>query len=100
MSKNRSLGITNNTCLRRNPDLVYSEIDGEVVMLSVKNGEYYNLNEVSSDIWKELKESLSFKDLVSRLHDNYEVSYEACELETRSFLEQTLEKGIIEIIKD
>ena len=98
MSKNRSLGITDNTCLRRNPDMVYSEVDGEVVMLSVKNGEYYNLNEVSADIWKELKESLSFKDLVTRLQDTYEVSYEVCELETRSFLEQTLEKGIIEII--
>ncbi len=99
MVKNRSIGIGDNTFLRRNPDIVFSEVDGEVVMLSVKNGEYYNLNEVSSDIWQELKESRSFKDLVIQLQAAYDVSYEACEEETRSFLEQTIEKGIIEIIK-
>ena len=48
MTKKRSFGITDNTCLRRNPDMVFSEVDGEVVMLSVQNGEYYNLNEVST----------------------------------------------------
>jgi len=100
MLKNRSFGITDNTCLRRNPDMVFSEVDGEVVMLSVQNGEYYNLNEVSSDIWQELKEACSFKDLVIRLQETYEVPYETCETETRIFLEQTLEKGIIEIINE
>lgn len=100
MAKKGSFGITDNTSLRRNPDMVFSEVDGEVVMLSIQNGEYYNLNEVSTDIWLELKEACSFKDLVTRLQDTYDVPYETCEHETRIFLEQTLDKGIIEIIND
>lgn len=98
MAIKRSFGITDNTCFRRNPDMVFSEVDGEVVMLSIQNGEYYNLNEVSTDIWQELKDARSFKDLVTRLQESYDVPYETCESETRVFLEHTLEKGIIEII--
>lgn len=100
MTKNRDFGITDNSKLRRNPDMVFSEVDGEVVMLSVKNGEYYNLNEVSSDIWQELKEARLYKDLIKSLQDSYEVSYQVCKTETKSFLEHSIKKGIIEIIKE
>ena len=90
--------ILDTTRLRRNPKMVFSEIDGEVVMLSVENGEYYNLNISSSEIWTQLNETCTFKELIMYLHNNYDVSQEECENDTRTFIDQGIEKGIIEII--
>ncbi len=87
--------------------MVFSEIDGEVVMLSVENGEYYNLNMSSSEIWgggggggggTRLNETCTFKELISYLQNNYDVSQEECENDTRTFIEQGIEKGTVEII--
>lgn len=92
--------ISDMTRLRRNPNMVFSVIDEEVVMLSVDNGEYYNLNEVSSEIWHKLNDSCTFKDLIGHLRKKFEVEQEICENETKFFLEQVLIKGIIEIIHE
>lgn len=100
MAQKSRIEIKDHTRIRRNPNLVFSEVDGEVVMLSVKNGEYYNLNEVSSRIWDELEAPRTFEELVTRLENTYEVSHETCVSETKTFLERTIEKGIITIVDE
>ncbi len=52
------------TILQRKSDLLFNEIDGEVVMLSIENSEYYGMDKVGSRIWELLEQPLSFKVLV------------------------------------
>ncbi len=96
----RKKEINLDTRFRRNPDLVYSEIDNEVVILSIANGEYYNLNSVGSDIWHLLDNESSFKNLLSQLMQTYQVSEEACLSDTMAFLQNSLNNNIIEIINE
>ena len=45
--------------VRRNPEIVHSDMDGETVMMSVSEGNYYGLNGVGSQIWELLEQEMS-----------------------------------------
>lgn len=79
----------------RNPDQVFSEIDGQVVMLNVKKEAYFTLNDVGSSIWKEIENPRILEDIISYLTNKYEVSYEKCRDEILPFLNELLEAGIV-----
>ncbi len=81
--------------ISRNPDQVFSEIDGQVVMLNVKKEAYYTLNNVGSTIWKEIERPLKLEDLIHILTESYEVTYEKCRDEMIPFLNELVEAGIV-----
>ncbi len=74
---------------------VVSDMDGEKVMLSVRNGKYYNLGEVGGLIWELLNEPKSIEELVDRLTEEYDVSREECEIQVRSFLDLLRKEELI-----
>jgi hypothetical protein len=47
------------TTIVRSPDQVSGDLDGKVVLLSIENGEYYNMNEVGSRIWALLEKLIT-----------------------------------------
>ncbi len=93
--KNSEIGP--DTILRRKQDQLFSEIDGEVVMLSVENSEYYGMDKVGSRIWQLIEKPISLKELIGMLLDEYEVTEEQCTKDTLMFLEQLMEKDLVEI---
>ncbi|MBN2613957.1 MAG: lasso peptide biosynthesis PqqD family chaperone [Bacteroidales bacterium] len=95
--KGKGLKIAGSTVLQRRQNQLFSEIDGEVVMLSVENSEYYGMDTVGSRIWQLLENPLSFKSLVDALLEEYEVTEEQCTANTHTFIEQLAEKGLVEI---
>ncbi|MDQ0198798.1 lasso peptide biosynthesis PqqD family chaperone [Neobacillus ginsengisoli] len=76
---------------------IVSDMGGEKVMLSVKNGKYYNLGGIGGDIWDLIEEKKSVNQLVSTLLTDYEVDQSECEKQVISFLELLLNEGLIEI---
>ena len=42
--------ITTNTIISQIEEIVASDIDGETVMMSIENGEYYGLDDIGSRI--------------------------------------------------
>lgn len=93
--KKRKLDI--NATIRRNPSQLYSTIDNEVVMLSVHKGEYLSLNDIGSHIWQKLESSVSVNELVDHLCEIYDIDEELCLKETMIFLEELMEKEIIQV---
>ena len=89
--------IKKETLLIRNPEQLFSSIDEEVVMLSVPNGEYYNLNPIGSYIWKILETPVTFDEIVRRLCDEYDVEMQQCIKDTSTFIVGLIEKDVIRI---
>jgi len=83
------------TILKRKADLLFNEIDGEVVMLSIENSEYYGMDKVGSRIWELLEQPLSFKELVAKLTEEYEVSEQQCADDTMAFLKKLTDKKLV-----
>lgn len=61
---------------RINDDVVFTELDGEFVVLQVESGIYYGLDEVGVAIWTYLQEGRTFKEIVECIQQDYDVSAE------------------------
>jgi hypothetical protein len=94
-STNKEIGT--DTLLQRKPGLLFNEIDGEVVMLSIENSEYYGMDKVGSRIWQLLEKPVHFRELVAALMDEYEVSEEQCTAETLAFLKKITDKKLVNL---
>ncbi|GAB4303350.1 MAG: PqqD family protein [Marinilabiliales bacterium] len=81
----------------RHPDMLYSQLDDEIVMMSIENGEYYGLNEIASRIWELLKKDMQVSDIISELMNEYEVDEETCKNDVFEFLSEMMEKKLIQI---
>jgi hypothetical protein len=91
--------INLNTQFVRVKSLIWTQSEGEVVIMDITTGKYYGLNPVSSDIFLRCSNEISVKDLISALMESYTVERSACEKETLDMLNVFLKKGIIEITK-
>jgi hypothetical protein len=74
---------------------IVSDMDGEKVMLSVRNGKYYNLGTVGGQIWDLLGSPVSARQIVDQLLPEYEVDRTVCEQHVISFLEHLWKEGLI-----
>ena len=77
---------------------LYSDMEGEAVILSLKNGKYYGVNSVGAYIWATLQNPISFQDIQAGLMREYSVDEETCRREVSAFLERMTEEGLIEIL--
>lgn len=83
------------TTIRRNPELISTDVDGEKVMMSIENGEYFGLDSVGSRIWELIENPIKVESLVDILIDEFDVSKEQCEMDTLEFLYDLREKNLI-----
>lgn len=87
--------ITPTTRLMRTTDVLASDVDGELVMMDVKSGSYFNLDRVGTDIWNRLEAPLSLGELCAALEQSYEAETETIARDTRAFVETMLENGLL-----
>ena len=76
---------------------VSSELAGGVIMLDLKSGIYYGLEEVGARIWDLLQEPVSVSNIRDILLEEYDVSVEECERDLLSLLEEMESRALIEI---
>lgn len=81
----------------RSPDQVSGDLDGKVVLLSIENGEYYNMNEVGSRIWALLEKPMTISALVDHLLEEFEVDRPKCEKEIAVFLAQLQKDRLLRV---
>lgn len=79
----------------RNSGLLDSEIDGETVMMSVEQGNYYGLNQVGTEIWKLIESPMVVRDICEALVQDYKVEQATCEKEVLSFLNDLSSEKIV-----
>lgn len=87
--------ITANTMVKRVDDIVQAEIDGELVMMSIENGEYYGLDAVACDIWARIDQPMSVDAICAEMIEKYEVSPERCLHDVITFVGQLKDNNIV-----
>ncbi|MGG0461924.1 lasso peptide biosynthesis PqqD family chaperone [Priestia aryabhattai] len=76
---------------------IVSDMDGEKVMLSIHNGKYYNLGEIGGEIWEQIKEPISVRELIATLVAQYNVAQSDCEEQVIAFLSQLIKEDLIQL---
>lgn len=95
--KGISVAIEMSSIVRQSGGQVSAEIDDEVVMMNVEQGNYYALDEVGSRIWALIEQPMEVSALCDRLIEEYEVERAACEIDVLKFLDELLEQGGVEV---
>lgn len=86
------------TTIRRNANLLVSEMDGELVMLSVEHGNYYGLSAVGKRIWEHLEQPRTFHELCELLQAEFDVTSETCREEVHTFVQQLADEKMVELL--
>ena len=87
--------ITKDSKVTRTDEVVASEMDNEVVMMSIEQGKYFGLDPIAADIWKLLERTKTAGELISDLRTKYEVEPAQCEKDVFQFLDQMQKNKLI-----
>jgi len=90
--------IEDSTVLKRKEEILSSDMDGETVMMSVENSEYYSLSPVGTRIWEIVEKEITYKDLISQLMSEYSIDINTCKSDTEEFINELINKGLIELV--
>lgn len=80
-----------NTVLSRNPETIATEIDGEVVLMSLVTGRTFGLDKRGSAIWALIEQPRSIAAVVGELVKAYQVTPEKCQADVMTFAGQLVE---------
>jgi hypothetical protein len=83
--------------LSRAHELLSTEFDQEMVLMSIDAGAYYGLEGPARSIWEILETPLTFSALVDRLVKEYRVSPETCAADVQRFLGEMEREGLLRV---
>lgn len=81
-------------------DHLYSEIKGEGVILSLKNGKYYGVNSVGSSIWQAIQNPATLPEIEAAVTQEYDVDQKTCRQEVVTFLERMVNEELVEVLNE
>lgn len=92
--------INMDSTIVRGTHLVFNEMDGETIMMSIENGEYYGMNSMGSRIWSLLETPKKVSDICKTLLPDYDVTPEQCIKDLLPFLNKMAAKNVIKLITE
>jgi hypothetical protein len=92
-----SLNLT--TLVTRSPNLVAANIDGDIVMMGIDQGEYYSISGVGSRAWELLETPISVESIVNIICDEYDADETTCQDDMQSFIEELVELGLVSVVR-
>ena len=79
---------------------VSSDLGGEAVILDLKSGVYYGLNNVGTRVWNLLQEPKTLNEIKNAILEEYEVEPNCCQYELLELCQELLAAGLIEVSDD
>jgi hypothetical protein len=79
------------------PDLLTTDFGDELVVLNLRDGFYYSLDDLGIRIWRLLQDPVTVRDIREAVTSEYEVDAVRCERDIRSFLDDLAGRGLIEV---
>ena len=77
------------------PDVLLQDLEGEAVLLNLKNGQYYGLDENSFHMYRTLLSSGTLEAAYVSLCQEYEVEPDRLKEDLQQFLAHLLENGLL-----
>jgi hypothetical protein len=87
--------VTLSATVSRVEGMLATELDGELVLMSIEHGAYFGLEKTARRIWDLLEEPQVVEALCARLSGEYNVARETCEPDILRFLEQLHAESLI-----
>lgn len=88
--------VADNSRLARAEGLVASEVNGEVVILSIDSGHFFQLNATGSRLWNLLERPMTVAELCTEARKRFAVDADACRRDVIEFVSGLVDKGLLE----
>ena len=88
---------THISIVRRTVDQVSCDMAGEAIVLNMKSGVYFEMDQVAALIWNLLEKPRTVREIRDAIMKEYEVDSNTCEKDLKSFLDHLQSAGLIEI---
>ena len=79
------------------PDVLFQAVNGETVLLNLKNERYFGLDEVGTRIWQLLNDDGDLQKVFEIMLDEYDVDAFQLEQDIGKLVGELVEAGLIEI---
>ena len=89
--------ISNTSIVVASSDQISSDLAGEVVMLNLKNGTYYGLDDVGARIWGLIQEPRPVAAVRDSILQEYDVEPDRCERDLLALLGELAAAELIEV---
>ncbi len=89
--------LSDDTIIRRSPNMIAADVQEQVVLMGVQQGEYYSLNSTGSAIWHAIGEPRSFRAVRAVLEDSFDAPADVIGAQAHSLILELAETGIVEL---
>jgi hypothetical protein len=95
-----SAPLTMASRVRSSKDVLFQKLDRESVLLNLKSGVYFGLDEIGTDIWMMLGESDSLQQITDDIARQYEVSQEQGGKDLLKLIENLLQHELVCVVEN
>lgn len=81
----------------RSVDALFTEVGGEVVLVSIPNGRYYALDAIASEIWRRLEHPSEVSSLCNILITQYNGDPKEIQTDLRNLLARWVDEGFVHV---
>lgn len=82
--------------MRRPDDVIWREVDGQIVGLDLRSSRYFSLNATGAALWRLLEDERDVDQLVEALVAGHGIDRGRAQVDVRAFLDSMLEHGLVE----
>ena len=75
--------------------VAWRNVNEEIVILKLKSGEYYTLNEVGQHIWQAISDQQNVQGILNQIVEQFDVTYEKAKEDVMTFLDNMLKESIV-----
>lgn len=84
--------------ISRNPDVAFTQIDDDLVMMSPTDSLFYGVNAMGSNIWSLLEfNTLALSEICELIQRDYEVTEAQCVEDSMQFVEAMIKQNMLVI---
>lgn len=92
--------INHHSIVRRSRDHVATDMAGETVVLDMKSGMYYGMEDVGALIWNFLGEPRTLLEIREAVLEEYQIDADNCDRDIVTFLGAMETAGLVEITNE
>jgi len=94
-------GLNTTNIMTINDDVVFTQIDEDIVMMDPESGEYHGLNMVGAELWNLLESKpMNLNGMVSYLKETYELDEATATTDVHAFVETMLKQDFLVVTRN
>ena len=89
--------LTDEDVISHGRDLAFTTLEGATVLMSVRSGKYYKLDDIGSHVWRLIEAPQTVATVCERLADEFHVDPATCRRDVHALLDRLLRDRLIRV---